>query len=546
VVILLFGSFLLTVPEQRLRLVPIGLLGGGVLLSWLIRRGRGSRPALLALALGLAAAIVAGMVLNGGVRAPAFFATLVLIVLIAASYGQRPLVYTVLGTAVLGGAFVAAEAQGWIPGPRDLPAVAAWAIVSVLALATAGFVYIPVSLLKDALERAERQGEELLRAKERLLEAEKMESLGRLAGGVAHDFNNVLAAILGAADLLRSEPAGFQDGRGRDLVNLIHESSSRAAELTRGLLLYARKVPLELRPVDLNDVVRSAASLLAPGLDKRISLEVRPEASPATVLGSAGLLEHAVINLGLNARDAISGAGRVTISTRLVELSGSETDLLPGPLPRGVYAGVTVQDTGSGIDPALRKRIFEPFFTTKGVGRGTGLGLPGVLGAASGQGGALRVDSAPGRGACFTLLLPSRPDLRPEPLAASSALARGAGRLLFVDDEAVLRSLGSKILTEAGYVVDVAADGREALEKFRAAPREYALVFLDLAMPVMNGLEFCAALREIDREVPVVVMTGYLESQTGERLKSLGVRRILEKPFGADALMAVAAECRRA
>jgi signal transduction histidine kinase/CheY-like chemotaxis protein len=544
---LLFGLYVALVPEQWQRLMPLGVLAIASSAGWLFRRARRPRPALMALAIGTGAAICLGMWLNGGVRTPAYHATVVLVVLVAAWQGWRHLLATVVGVVLLGAFFLAAEELGWIAGPRTLPPAAVWASVSTFVIVTAGLAYIPVSLLEKALDRVEKDGAELLRARERLNQADKLESLGRLAGGVAHDFNNALGGILGSVELLRQEFPGVASPRQREFLDLIRDSANRAADLTRSLLLHARRVPMELKPLDLDRVAKSAMTLLGAGLNRRITLELKLEASRATVLGSASHLEHALLNLGANARDAIAGSGRVTLRTFVATLTGSETDLVPGPLPPGAYAALSVEDDGSGIEPGLRARLFEPFFTTKEVGKGTGLGLPGVLGTAQAHGGAVRVESEPGRGSRFTILLPLRRDVDPEtPPPPAAPVGTGSGRVLLVDDEEGLRALGSRVLGDSGFTVEVAADGAQGLLAAKSAPGAYDLAFVDLMMPVMNGRELIGELRKVDPGLPVVVMTGYLEPEIRTELDRLGVARVLEKPFGPGVLRAAAGACRRA
>jgi signal transduction histidine kinase/ActR/RegA family two-component response regulator len=363
------------------------------------------------------------------------------------------------------------------------------------------------------------RAEEAHRALEASVEREqRLEALGRMAGEVAHDFNNLLVAIIGNTELALSSPG---DPRVvREALSEVQAASDRAAGLTRQLLAFSRGQPVERREVDLAEAIRALRPMLRTLLPSSIALEIVEDGRPGEVLANAGQLEQVVLNLVLNARDAISGPGRITLTLDAAQRAGTRWALL------------SVRDTGAGMAPELSSHIFEPFFTTKRPGQGTGLGLAVVAGVVRSHGGTIEVVSTPGEGSVFTVWLPAltesgvRP---PAPPKAAGALT-GTEHLLVADDDVRVRVLLERVLTGAGYRVTLAEDGAEALERFEQLP-DVALLLTDLVMPRLGGDEL---LRRLAGRVKVLLMSGYAAHPVAVDAGAY----VLAKPFATKELLA--------
>jgi two-component system, cell cycle sensor histidine kinase and response regulator CckA len=345
-----------------------------------------------------------------------------------------------------------------------------------------------------------------------LLQAQKMEAVGRLAGGVAHDFNNLLSVVLNAAAALEAElPAASEL---RDDVGDIRQAVERGAALTRQLLAFGRKEVHAPAQVDLHDVVTNVERLLARALGGGARLEVRRGAPSATALADPSQLEQVLVNLVINARDAMPHGGTVTITSGSVELAPADAESL-GVAP-GRYSSIEVADTGVGMDEATRAHAFEPFFTTKDPHRGTGLGLATVYGIARQSAGAVRLVSEPGVGTRVTVLLPAGADTgaasearpRREDSATTGAVRR-AGTVLLVEDEPVVRAQARRLLERCGFAVIEAADGREGERQFDAHRTALDAIVTDVVMPEMGGVEMVSRLRMRAPSVPVVFVSGF-------------------------------------
>ncbi len=364
------------------------------------------------------------------------------------------------------------------------------------------------------------------RLEEQLRQAQKMEAIGTLAGGIAHDFNNLLTSILGFASVVRLElPA---DSLLRHDVETIIHSAKRASELTRQLLTFARRSQVEVYPLNLNDVVREVIRLLERTIDKAIVIEPHLSSDLSIVKGNAGQLHQMLLNLCLNARDAMPEGGRLIIETQNVTLS-KEKARAELALKADRYILLSVTDTGIGMNTEIQQRLFEPFFTTKEQGRGLGLAM--VYGIVHGHGGAIHVYSEPGQGSTFKVYLPvaSRPAEDTTPQEAE--ITKGTETVLVVEDEESVRALLQRILEDGGYTVLLAADGVEATELYAERSAEIDLVVLDIIMPRMGGRETFQRLREINPEIKVLLSSGYSENGQAHDILATGARGFLQKPY---------------
>jgi len=352
---------------------------------------------------------------------------------------------------------------------------------------------------RDITERRRLEGQ--------LRHAQKMDAIGQLAGGVAHDFNNVLTAIIGYGSLLLLKMKG--DDPLRAHVDQILASSERAAGLTQGLLSFSRKKELTLRPVSLNEIAKRVDKLLHHLIGEDIELKTIVPGRDVTVMGDSGQIEQALINLATNARDAMPGGGVLTIELDHAEL---DIDFLKthGYGKPGAYALMNITDTGKGMDEETRERIFEPFFTTKDPGKGTGLGLSIVYGIVKQHNGYINVASTPGNGTTFSIYLPltTADAVRPE---QSSALPsdRGTETILLAEDDAEVRSLAKSVLEEFGYTVIECVDGEEAVKKFKQNRDSVHLLVLDVIMPKKSGKEAYEAIRAVHPGIKVLFTSGY-------------------------------------
>jgi two-component system cell cycle sensor histidine kinase/response regulator CckA len=402
----------------------------------------------------------------------------------------------------------------------------------------------------EDISRRKRAEEEMAALQEQLRQSQKMEAVGRLAGGIAHDFNNLLTVISGNCELAQfildpSAPA-------RENVDEIRNAATRAAALTRQLLAFSRRQIMEFKVIDLNAVLRDLEGMLRRMIGEDIDLQLSLADDLASVKADPAQIEQVVLNLAVNARDAMPAGGRLTIETTNLVLDEqygrSHIDVPPGP-----YVGLFVSDTGGGMPPEVLSQIFEPFFTTKGKGRGTGLGLSMVYGIVKQSHGSIWAYSEPGMGATFKIVLPAVDDLtgvapdRPEPQAPP----RGEESILVVEDEDGVRRLAVQYLQRQGYLVLEAHSGREALTVLRQTQSPIDLILTDVVMPEMSGREMTEVVRLMRPKIRVVYMSGYTDNaiihhgvldpgtpflQKPFTLESLAgkVREVLDAPSGPD------------
>ncbi len=362
------------------------------------------------------------------------------------------------------------------------------------------------------------------RLRAQLLQAQKLEAVGRLAGGVAHDFNNVLTAIVGSSELAERS---LQQGQApRSELQEIRAASLRAAELTRQLLAFSRHQVEPPRPVDLRGAVEAAAAILERLIGEDIALVVRTPDAPLVVEAGPGQLQQIVLNLAINARDAMPEGGRLEVVLARV------------PSPEGLpLACLTVSDQGHGIDAGTRARLFEPFFTTKPPGKGTGLGLATVYGTVTALGGRIEVTSAPGEGATFQVFLPTVGGAaeRPQPEVQPSRRSSGATVLLVEDDE-VVRGVTARMLAAGGHDLLVARSADEGFALARAHPGAIDVLVSDVVMPGGSGVDLARQLRSLHPDLPVLLVSGYDAGEL-ERARGIEGAEFLAKPFSSDRLL---------
>ncbi len=381
---------------------------------------------------------------------------------------------------------------------------------------------------------------ELRQLQEQLQQSQKLESLGRLAGGIAHDFNNLLTGIMGNAQMIRLEPDQPEHLLTEQAEEIV-SAAGRAADLTRQLLGFARKGRLTTAPVNLHETIEEVFSLLAHSIDKRIELQRDLAAKDHYVLGDPTQMQNALLNLGVNARDAMPDGGTLTFSTRNVELDGSYCRSVAEDIKPGCYLELCVTDTGEGMDDKTQQRIFEPFFTTKDAGRGTGLGLASVYGAVQSHAGLIRVYSQPDMGTTMKLLLPvCQADVPRDGDAGDPDIRHGQGRILLIDDEQVVLKFAGDALREIGYDVVTCDSGKGGVETVKQDP-ELDLVILDLIMPGLSGSETYTRIRQVRQDLPVIISTGYSSRQALESTLEQGAEGFLPKPYRIEELSRIVA-----
>jgi two-component system cell cycle sensor histidine kinase/response regulator CckA len=365
------------------------------------------------------------------------------------------------------------------------------------------------------------------RTEDQLRQTQKMEAIGKLAGGIAHDFNNILTVIGGNVELLESELPPSDPMR--EDLRQIAKATSRGASLTRRLLAFSRKDRNGPRIVDLEEVIPELTKMLVPVLGETITLDVESSGEETPVAIDSGELEQVILNLVLNARDAMPGGGRLRIGVRKDYARQSSAE---SPEERTGFAVLSIHDTGVGIAPETRSRIFEPFYTTKPIGQGTGLGLSTVYGIVTRAGGSVEVDSEPGIGSTLTVRLPlaqapaAPRRTEPEPLPGTAT-----ERVLVVEDDAMVRRFVERALADAGYTVHAVASGAEAIDLVRAVTID--LVLTDVVMPDLRGDELAERLALTHPKTPVLYMSGYVDRGTAEEVFETEPERLLRKPFSA-------------
>ena len=373
-----------------------------------------------------------------------------------------------------------------------------------------------------------------------LLQAQKMEAIGTLAGGIAHDFNNLLQTVLGYSDfMLQRKKDGEQDYA--DLQK-IHKAGKRGADLVKSLLTFSRKVETRYVPVDLNQEIAQVRHLLSRTIPKTIKIDLHLSGNLESIKADPSQVGQVLMNLGVNARDAMPDGGILSIETANVKLDkeycSSHLEAMPGS-----YVLLTVSDTGQGMDRKTLSHIFEPFFTTKETGKGTGLGLATVYGIVKQHSGHIMCYSEPGHGTTFKIYIPSihtEKDLGAPP--KETAIPRGTETILLVEDDDEIRELGAGLLNEFGYEVITAGNGREALEIYQREGQGISLIILDLIMPIMDGRRCLAEILRIDPNARVVIASGYSEGGPVNGAVAAGAKGFIQKPYNMRQLLTTVRE----
>jgi two-component system cell cycle sensor histidine kinase/response regulator CckA len=411
------------------------------------------------------------------------------------------------------------------------------ATITVAFGATGLFVKELTRNQQFALERS-RDLEARQKLEDQLRHSQRLEAVGRLAGGVAHDFNNVLCVIMAYSESLLRK-IGSDTAYRKDMEQ-IRTAADRGARLTRQLLVFSRREKVEPTALDLNEVVSRVDDMLRRLIGQDIELELQLHPRLKRVTADLGLIEQMIVNLAVNARDAMPQGGRLVIGTSETVI-GESNGPLPD-LPPGTYVTLTITDTGTGMDDRTQEHLFEPFFTTKEPGKGTGLGLSMVYGIVKESNGSIRFSSEAGRGTTFTIHLPALEavDEPSQSLRAAGAAAHSAGeagRVLLVEDYEPIRSIAAEVLRNNGYVVVEAQDAREALLLAAKHRTGFDLLLTDVAMPKVSGPELARKLTSERPNMPVLYMTGFADHVPGRACAVPAGAMMLEKPFVPDSLL---------
>lgn len=436
----------------------------------------------------------------------------------------------------------------------DIEAVQAMIIHFSFALALGSFSSLNRKLMHQINERekvekhlqeykkqleamVETRTMELQKANERLRQAEKMEAIGQLAGGIAHDFNNQLTIMLGYTEILQKRIR--DDSQAKQYLKQIYDSGKKASDLTKQLLAFARKGVYAMQTVNLNEISTEIKNLLSRGTDKNITIITTLNAKNPYVWGGINQLQSAILNLALNACEAMPKGGVLTIKTD--DLIVDQQYLLSHSLniKPGDYVCILVSDTGTGMDEEVRKHLFEPFFTTKKENNGTGMGLAAVYGIVKSHKGAILVESEPQKGSTFTILLPQTSKIITSPDAnnMNSVPFSKNVSVLIIDDEKRVAATIKEMLYEPGFSVKLAYNGNEGIEIYRRYWQNIDLVILDMIMPGLDGLQTFNALKEINPEIKAIILSGYTLNKKIEQALENGAKAFLQKPCTRNELL---------
>jgi PAS domain S-box-containing protein len=395
-------------------------------------------------------------------------------------------------------------------------------------------------IIRDISERKRAEAKQK-QLEEQLRQSQKLEAIGQLSSGVAHDFNNILGGIMGHAELLkRSLNPGSPLLHHADIMISLCE---KAADLTHQLLSFARKAPVDLQKTDVNLIIKQVAGLIERTIDRRIEIVVDVKGEPAFISGDRSQLENALLNIAINARDAMPEGGRLSIRSGPVDVKKTSFTDIHFDVKEGPFIKISIADTGTGMNKEIQDRIFEPFFTTKEVGKGTGLGLASVYGCVKQHNGYITVESQLGKGTRFDLYFPAVSEIMPEASKNPEAGPMpGTATLLVVDDEPIYHEIIRNIFGGLGYSVHCCGSGAQALDYYQENSATIDVVILDINMPAMNGFQCYRRLKEINRDIRVIVASGYGDNADRDALQKEGARAFIQKPYKAADLSAKIAE----
>lgn len=532
--------------RQRYAMTAIALANGAVLAyPALTGRPRGQWRGWMVILPSVAGSVV-GFALVGFLAGPGVAMTVTL-VLAGLLLGARAMIALTVAAVIAVALIAYGMVSGVLPVPHpedtSMTSVPSWVrSVGVTVLGTVllgGLMVAVVNRIERSVrlaqdEAARRAQAERDRAEADLLalEAKQLETLGRLSAGVAHDFNNNLAAIMACAELLRHHIDSSLESR--EILDGVLQSARRAAELTRQLLVYARKARMLQTPTPLHPIVEEAVSFLRRSTDPKVQVVTELTAEAPIVVADSALLQSALLNLLVNGCDAMPNGGTLTVKTTIV----ADAELAAG---RGRAVRLDVRDTGSGIDREILPHVFEPFFTTKAIGKGTGLGLAAVAGTVRAHGGRVEVTSEPAEGTAFAIYLPCADGDARDAVAQSAEVVRGSGEILLVEDDAMVSMTAVAALKSIGYDVTHATDGAAAVAFVRERPARFKLVLLDLRMPGMSGEATFDALRAVAPSLAVLLWSGYGEDQDIQGMLERGAVGFVSKPYRIAELSAAVA-----
>lgn len=398
---------------------------------------------------------------------------------------------------------------------------------------------IEVSICKAIIDNQDRilfvirNVEEKRTIEEKMQQNEKLAALGRLAGGIAHDFRNQLTGILGCTELLKTEATSKHQ---LETLDLIIQSAKQSAELTQQLLFFARKGESAFQDLSMNEIVESTITILRRSFDKRIEITFTPDSKMPLISGDPGRIQNALLNLCINSRDAMPSGGTLAIAVFVAKLNMTDCAQLVDPLSPGNYLGVSVSDTGSGIPSEYFNNIFEPFFTTKPLGKGTGMGLPTVYGTVREHGGSIHLKSIKNAGTTFILYFPLPPVMtkketatQDKPISIPRALPKY--KTIVVDDDPVVRLTICKLLNKLGVETTAFSDGIAAVEYYSKHSATIDIVFLDMNMPLINGTDTLKKLRSVKSDLNVFIISGCSDADEFQRISDANVNGFIKKPF---------------
>ena len=386
--------------------------------------------------------------------------------------------------------------------------------------------------LKREIEIRQKFERERAELEKQLFQLQKMETIGTLAGGIAHDFNNILTPILGYTDMAREELP--EESNLRFDLEQINNAALRGKDLVQQILTFSREVDFEKKPIHIQPIVAEVLNLLKSTFPSTVKIKQNLDPHVGTVLADPTHIHQIIMNLCTNANHAMMQTGGVLdIKLDAIRIDQKHSTLIPN-LKYGDYIRLTISDTGYGMDLKTKERIFEPFFTRKEVGSGSGLGLSVVHGIINNYGGAIDVDSTPGKGTIFTIYLPKYGNDLMDQYKSDQKPIKGNEHILFVDDEPEITFMGKKMLENLGYKVTIKSDSLSALEEFRKNPGMFSLLVTDQSMPFMNGTELAGMMKALNSDLSVIIITGFADNISEDELLRSSISEVILKPMRMD------------